>query len=786
MQSESPKIPESKQQAPKLNPIEKLTEKLADIMLLHPWKLISGFVFMALVLILFLPQLKSDYGVRIWFRTTDPLLKDLDQLEQKFGNDESVVIAINVLDPNDERGIFTPERIHVIQELTEQMWLLPEVVRVDSLVNFNYSTVSGDEIQTEAFLKGKNPTAELLAEKKKIATSHEILSDQFVSKDGRTAILSGQLRPDIKGSPDYQLNVEAMNKMMAPYEARAKELGISFHYVGASNVNDAYRTVSENDIKVMMPINLLLMVIFLFFVFRTIDAFLVPLALVLLTILMTFGTSALVGYKFDNLSAAIPGILIATCMADSIHILAAYYRARRNGIGSKEAMRETLKKNLLPTFLTSITTAIGFFTLTTTELLPVKNMTLLAGIGVMYAWFLTIFVIVPLLPKLPYRAFRFKEQTKFSFQKAVKITEFLNEWKIPIFMFFTISTVILGAVGAQNSVNSDPLKHFSPDLKITRDSNFLLEKFGGLSGPQIIVDSGAEDGIKNPEFLKQVELFMAKVRGLPDVNKLSSITPIIKELNQKLHQDNPAFYTIPESREAVAEILLLYSMGLPQGMDLNNQVTLDNRYLRLGLMWNILDAERSIKQIDEIYAIAKTMNLNITVTGKIVLYHRMIFYIVETFFKSMALALLMIGGIMTLSLGSWRLGILSMLPNLMPLAFGAAIMYWLKYPIDIGTSLVMSVCMGIAVDDTIHFLTDYKEKIKTSANIEDTIAHVFSDTAPSLIFTTVILTLCFGVFVFCDFVPNINFGILCSVVLTMALACDLIFLPVILLIFRVK
>jgi predicted RND superfamily exporter protein len=753
-------------------------DRFSEIVISRPKLFIFLSILLVAITLPFLPTLESDYGARIWFRTTDPMIKELDALEQKFGNDEMIIIAMS-----SPETVFTQKGFQTIFEITEKMWKLPEVVRVDSLSNFNYARAEGDDLITEAFIKNQNYSEDEINLKKEIALKDKIISGQFISKDGKISVIFGQLKPNLTGSPDYRKIVEESNKMMKPYE---QDGAFKFHYIGATNINDAYREVSENDIKKMLPVDMLIMIIFLFFIFRTIEGVLIPLALVNVTIGMTLGTSALLRLKFDNLSAAIPGILIAICMADTIHILATYYRQMNLGLSKKESLRHTLKKNLVPTFLTSFTTMIGFISLTNTELIPVRNLGLLAAMGTMYAWLLTIFLALPLLLYIPYRRFTLKEGVTFSEEKCRRYIEFLDRNKRLVLWSFGASAVLAAWVGMQNVVNSDPILHFSDQLKIKQDSDFMLEEFNGLGGPQIMVDSGAEDGIKDPAFLLKVEELIHQISAFEKVNKVTSILDTIKHLNKKLHADDESFYKLPESREEIAEILLLYSMGLPQGMDMNNQMSLDNRYLKLGIMWKILDAKASLAKLDEIQKIAERLGLKISITGKLVLYHRMISYIVKTFFSSISLALTLIALVMIVVMGSWRLGLISLLPNIVPLAFGAAVMTIANYPIDIGTSLVLAVCLGIAVDDTIHFLAHYKVLIQTNSNVKDVLTQVMVQTSPALIFTTVVLTLCFGVFLLADFVPNINFGLLCSVILTIALATDLIYLPALLLRFQVK
>ncbi|MEK6626071.1 MAG: MMPL family transporter, partial [Bdellovibrionota bacterium] len=183
---------------------------------------------------------------------------------------------------------------------------------------------------------------------------------------------------------------------------------------------------------------------------------------------------------------------------------------------------------------------------------------------------------------------------------------------------------------------------------------------------------------------------------------------------------------------------------------------------------------------------ARQLGLTLSITGKLTMYHRMTGYIVRTFFYSMLASFICIGFIMMISMGSWKLGLLSLPPNIVPMAFGIGLMTIMQRPIDIGTSLVISVCFGIAVDDTIHFLIHYRQNMDKGMAIKEAIRDIYIHTAPSLVFTTVILVTCFGAFVFANFIPNVNFGILCAFTLSVALAMDLLYLPALLFTFKLR
>jgi len=224
----------------------------------------------------------------------------------------------------------------------------------------------------------------------------------------------------------------------------------------------------------------------------------------------------------------------------------------------------------------------------------------------------------------------------------------------------------------------------------------------------------------------------------------------------------------------------MYTMGLPQGMDLNNRMTLKKDALRMSVLWNLNDTRSWLRSVSLLEDKAKDFGLDLHATGKFLLFQRMMDYVVLTFFKSITLAMILVGILMMILLRSVKLGLLSMAPNILPLFFGAAFMKLMGMQLNIGTALVASVTLGIAVDDTIHFLTNFYRLKKAGQDEDSAIKEIFTYTGMALIFTTVILVLGFGLFIFGDFIPNINFGLLCAMVLMSALLADLIFLPALL------
>lgn len=754
--------------------------KLSRNIVNHPKKHI---LWVVLLFLSFLPGLLSfeeKYDVRIWFRDSDEHIKTLNQFERQFGNDENIVIALR-----SEQGIFTKDSLEMIHEITEKLWLVPEVLRVDSLTNYQITRVEQDDLYVEDFLYDDvNWTEVDLEAKKEEALSHRVIPHYLVSEDGLNAMIFARLVPTLDGSPNYANIVNASREIIASYEDRP---GYEFHLIGEAAVNDAFREVSNHDTAFILPLLILLIVIYLLFAFRSVVAVTLPLIVTTMALLMSFGLCFMVGYSYNQILSILPAIVIAISIADSVHIIVTFFQYLGKGKTAKEATLVSLEKNLIPTILTTLSTMIGFLGLTVTELLPIRELGVLSAAGALFAWIATLFLVAPILSlshfKVPEHFKKMKDIQSASVF-ATRYIETIKKFKWPIVSFFTIIILVSAYLTSLVRINSNPYDYFTDNIEIRHANKFIENTFGGNSGPELLIESGSPDGVKNVEFLKKVEKLKDWINSRDYVNKTIDIVDVIKEMNQNMNQGDPEFYKLPESQKHVAEYLFLYSMSLPQGMDMTNRVSLDYEAMRISVLWSIFDTRGWLKHVAEIEEKADELNLSVKSTGKFLLFQRMTDYVVMTFFQSVIMALFFVAILMTILFRSLKLGLLSLVPNILPLFFGGAFMYLMDIDLNIGSAIVASVCLGIAVDDTIHFLSHYYKQRALGLSRVDAMSNIMTYTGSALLFTTTILVSGFSLYLLADFIPSVNFGQLCAVVLTGALAVDLIYLPALLFCFQ--
>lgn len=756
----------------------KIRNRLVDFAVLHKYKCLLMALLIFLSALPFLSNTAMDFSAKVWFGTHDPNIKVLETFERTFGNDEAATLIIE-----SDSDIFTPKFMSMLNDLTEKMWKVPEVMRVQSLTNFYWTRSSEDEILTEEFLyPEKLNDLSYLRERKKKALEHKVIPGYYISEDSKSATIYAYISHNPDKAPDYADITAGLKEVTKNYD---NEPGIKFHYMGQPPLSDRFQKVSFSDLFTMAPLLMLLVVIYLIFCFRTFIGVVIPVVIITLSLITTTALIGVFGFTINSLTFVLPSILIAISVADSVHIMAAFYDEFSKTGDRFHSCTHSLRKNLWPIFLTTFSTMIGFFSLYSSDIKPVSDLGVLAGVGSFLAFLYTYLTTVPLL--LIFN----KSKTKTSLNARTipeslvrSYLDFVQRNRKNILVIFCLLSSVFTFLAIKNEINSDPYTYFSKDDPISKGNRFVLDTYGGVGGPELIVDSGVPGGITSPEFLYKVELFQNWLEDKEYVNKSVSIINILKEMNQSLNEGKKEFFKIPEKKDLIAQELFMYTMSLPVGMDLNNRMDLSQQKLRLSILWSLQTSKDSLNGVDDYEKKAKEIGLDIKTTGKPILFHRMNSYVVHTFFTSIAMALILITVIMIFIFKDFRLGLISLIPNVLPIIVGAGFLTILSKPIDIGCAIVASVTLGIAVDDTIHFLSHFNLLKRNGMSNYNAMLKVLSSTGLALIVTTVILVSCFGLFMFANLTPNINFGILCALVLSIALITDLLLLPAIIFCFK--
>ena len=737
------------------------------------WLIAIGIPLLVLVLSSNLKHIEMDGSYRIWFGKDSKILTDYDNFRKTFGNDDGVVIVFK-----DENGIFSKKALASIDRITQALWKTKYIARVDSLTNYQYvhaNPKEPDDIVVEDFIQNiDKATPKYLANRKEIATTDPLVVDAFISKDGTTTMISARLTPKVNDDSDKSLIImDSLEKILAP----ERELtGYKYWLNGGPALNKAFVVIGTSDAMTFTPLVLLASMILLLLLFRRVSGSLIPIGVVVFTFLTVLAVQVLLGYKLNNFTANLPVFVVAIGIADAVHIYSVWLIHKREGMENERAVFESMKKNFLPIFLTSLTTAIGFATLTISEVIPILTLGIATASGAVLAFIISVVWMPALLLLL-------KKPMKAHVVEATKSKEPLGYGRFIVnhakkIVWITTGVFVLLSIGLfQVKVDSNTIRYFDKTVEIRKSTEFMMKNLTGPMAYEIVVDSKVKDGIKNPKFMKTVERFYQEFQAdFPEVRHLASLMDTVKRFNKVVDGKDE----IPQSQNLIAQYLLLYSLSLPQGMEINDKMDIHEQKLRITGQMDIVDTSKDLEMMAYIENWWSKTEYSATVQGQTAMFAHMQKDVTDTLIYSLSLAIFLVTMVMFFIFRRLSILWVFILPNILPVILVVGLMGWIGISIDIGVAIAGAIIIGVAVDDTIHFLVKYFDARKRGLNIEDTFDEVLRYAGKAILFTTIILSVSFSMFAFSEFSPNQNFGIVTAFALMIAFVVDLLLLPALL------
>ena len=740
--------------------------------------------------------LKTNMAYYIWFPKGDPRMEVLDKFEQRFGSDLTQILVVH-----SPSGVFDEDSAKLIIELTDKMWKQPDVVRVDSLSNFAWTRAVGeDEVVVEDLLpKDKELTPELLAERKKAALEHDVLPGFLVSKDGKSTVIVGWLRPTKTDKDEKEYNkfpeiAAALTKLKNEYDGRGDH---EVRIAGYPVLEAWLETDAPVLIQAVAPLMMGVFALLLFVTFRRVSGALLPFAIVVPTIFAAMGFMGWVGYFINPMTIAVPDLMIIIGVVACDNILHAYFRALDRGSTRKEATRYALEETLWPSLFANATVGIGFLSLIGMQSPPFIQLGVTVAVSTLVCWLFLAIILAPLMVLLPIRAKKKKveaakkdggglEVLKEPHPRAVVLAGWLDRNKVAIVAGWAAVCGISVYLAVNNEIRFEQAEWYDESTDVRQGMDAFRNRMGVSEMFEIVIDTGKEEGVKDPEFLKKVDQFDAWLTKRPEVVQTFSLIDILKETNRALYGGDQAQFRVPDNRRAVADELMLYTLQLPLGKSLNERVTLSNDALRLTLMSRARYSPVVMKFEDDIRAKAKELGLSIEITGRQLLFHRIQEYSLTNFFRSMASGTLAIALVLFLLFRSFRLGVLSLITNLVPILIGLGIVITLMgNSYEVATVSTLVLALGVSVDDSIHFLTYYHQIRREQGMSErDAIARVWTTVGPAMLSSAIVLAAGYSLLITVPFPLIRDEGILMASILVVNFLADFILGSALLLIWK--
>ncbi|EIX4882639.1 MMPL family transporter [Vibrio vulnificus] len=714
---------------------------------------------------------RGDYN--IFFDGSNAQLQAFDEIQTTFAKTDNIAL---VLAPK-SGDVFDQRTLTQIQEMTEQAWQVPYSSRVDSLANYQHTEAVDDDLLVEDLLYQSYPlTAERITKVRAVAMSEPLLVNALVSEKGDVAVINITMQmPGVDETAEVNEVVAYVEQMLSHY--RAEYPDVTIYKAGIIAMNHSFAMAAQNDSATLVPTMLLVILVFLTLMLRSFLSVLATLVVIIGAIVATLGIVGWAGMFLHVASVNVPTLIMTLAVADCVHVIASMRHFMRQGMPKSQAIHRSVTLNFVPIIITSVTTAIGLLMMNMSDSPVLRDFGNLSALGVMIACVLSVSLLPALLNLLPVR---------FSAKQAAKSSGIMDKLADLVVhrrnVLLPLSIVVIAGSAAlipYNKVNDESVKYFDTSSEFRQAADFMEQRIGGMTTMSIAIKTHQSQGIASPEFLEVLGEFTRWLREQPETDHVASLSDIYKRLNKNMHGDDSAYYALPAERELAAQYLLLYEMSLPFGLDLNNQVNVDKSSVKLQLTVKNLGSVELVALEERIYQwfASHAPRYQVVASSPSLMFAHIGETNMASMLSTLPITLILISALMIFALRSWRLGVISLVPNIAPAVIGFGLWALISGEINLGLSVVVTLTLGIVVDDAVHFLAKYQHARKEGQNAEQAVRYAFHTVGRALWITTVVLVAGFSVLAMSQFRLNSDMGQLSAIVIFVALVIDFVLLP---------
>ncbi|GMQ87788.1 MAG: MMPL family transporter [Gammaproteobacteria bacterium] len=717
----------------------------------------------------------NDY--RVFFSPENPQLIAFENLQNTYTKSDNVLFVIAPADGD----IFTPYTLEAVEWLTEQAWQVPYSIRVDSVTNFQHTRADGDELIVEDLVMqaGELGPGEL-ENIREVAVNEPLLVNRIVSPTGHVTAVNVIIQlPGIDPAAEVPEVVSFSRDLAGKLTDRFPDLEV--YLTGIVFLNNAFSEMALQDMQTLVPIMFAIIVLVMAILIRSVWGTLATLLVIVLSIITAIGMAGWLGIKLTPPSASSPTMVMTLAVANCVHLLVTFLQGMRRANSKSAAMIESLRVNLQPIFLTSITTAIGFMSMNFSDAPPFRDLGNIVAIGVVSSFVYSIALLPALMLLFPVRV---KAARSRSVAGMDALADFVVRHRRPVLWGMSLLVIGLVAFVPNNELNDEFVKYFDERVDFRVATDFTTDNLTGLYNIHYSLEAGEAGGISEPVFLDKLEEFAVWYRQQPEVMHVNTLSDTMKRLNKNLHGDDPAWYRIPDQRNLAAQYLLLYEMSLPYGLDLNNQINVDKSATKLDVSLQSISSNQTLaleERAQQWLAGNAPASMQVHGASPTVMFSHIGARNIRSMLIGTTLALVLISFILVFALRSLRIGLISIIPNLVPAGMAFGLWGLLVGEIGLALSVVTGMTLGIVVDDTVHFLSKYlRARREEGLSSAAAVRYAFHTVGTALWTTSVVLMAGFMVLTQSPFKLNSGMGLLTAITIGMALLADFLLLPTLL------
>ncbi|HIP40393.1 MAG TPA: RND transporter [Desulfocapsa sulfexigens] len=750
----------------------------------------------------------------------DDILLAYNDFRDQFGRDDLLVFAVQ---SDDIFSLPFLEKLKKFHDKLEEK--VPHVTEINSLINARNTKGVGDTLLVDDLLAKFPKNDQELAALKELVLSNPsyinmlvsedatfttvlLQSDTYTSAGSETGDSTTGIDDELAGfgdesagfeddsnaeKPEYLTDKENAAMVRAGMEIAKEFNGPDFRIstAGSPAVTHTVKKLMMADMKRFLRLAVLTIGISLFFMFRRISGVVLPLFVVALTLVSTLGLMAKMGIFFKTPTIILPSFLLAVGVGASIHVLSLVYQYLRRDSNQNEAIVHAYEHSGFAIVMTSLTTAAGLASFASAEVAPIADLGLFSAIGVMLSLFFTLILLPALLAIIPLK--KIKSEIE---KNKVTVFDRLIDW-VTVFTTSNPKLVVaVGAIGVAVALTGLPRLQFShnllswlpEDLPVRTATETIDHNLRGSVALEVVLDTGKENGLYDKDVLNAINKLAGELEQFKQgdlfVGKVIAVSNILKEIHQALNENRPEMYAIPENGALIPQEFLLFENSGSD--DLEDFV--DSRFqlarVTIKVPWrDSLAYVPFIKEIEQRFATAFAdldeagKSVQVSTTGIMSLFARILHATMYSAAQSYGIALVVISIMMILLIGHLRLGLIAMIPNLGPILMVMGIMGWLAIPLDMFTMMVASIAIGLAVDDTVHFIYNFKRYYLETGNVQEAVGHTLHTAGRAMLTTSIVLSIGFFIFMFASMNNVFNFGALVGMSIVLALIGDFFVAP---------
>jgi predicted RND superfamily exporter protein len=784
----------------------------ADNVIRFRWAVVALTVLLMVLSTLNFKNLYYDNSNEAYFIENDPNLISFDNLLERFGDTEYLVVGIPARAK--DADVFNAETIVMIDELTQFLEAHEHVTQVRSLSKYQYThddegTLSTDDLFEYVEDLAGDPS--LLDDAREIMRGEELAVGTLLTEDFKHTRIAARVEY-IKDENDHNVKLTQDLRDFIETNAYAKA-GFELKLSGTPVINERFETLTISDQTKINPkmafiIMLILFVVFLrktyfhdatqstllkhiiFGILRSGASVFFSLMIVFATLWLVTSFQGFMHWPHTAVTSALIPTMIILSIGTSVHVLVEFFQARGKGLSPSDAARLSVRDLLFAILFTCITTSVGFIALSVTELRPVRQFASMAAFGPLMIFLLTTTLLPALLSFMPQLSDSRDEAEQFQKDErktpvswlTLRIPNFTNRNKkwlaalgvlIAAFSMYSVSFI---------RVDANVINYFKKNSTVNQDLLYFNEHFKGVANLEIMVDTGEEGGAKNPNILPRVDALQSWIETYEETGNSTSVNDFYKEINQAFHEDDPDYYRLPETRPLATQLLFVYENSGPDE-DLEDLKSFDDRYIRVSVPVINMDESETNIFLDEVYAEVEKQfsDLNLEFTGSLVMNNAQNTYVNHGMFRSFGVAIGVIGLCFIVLFRSLKYGVIALVPSIVPILLTGGLISLAGISLDLGTMIVGAMTIGIAVDDAIHIMSRYLMQRRRGHDALSSISHSVNSAGRAVILTSLILVTGFSAMLTGSFIPFIYVGLFSAMIMTFALLGDLIFMPAILL-----